>query len=249
MMRAPTFVTFMLAGCFMQQLLVATVAQELRPSTAGEDARPAATKKPGVADGVAASPTLTGERRPLYRLRKSDVVEMSFIFAPEFNQTASVQPDGFITLKGLDELYAEGMSLRELRDAIRHAYACTLHDPEVTIVLKEFDKPYFIATGEVMRPGKYELRGDATVTEAVAIAGGFSGQAKHSQVVLFRRVSAERIEARLLDVKQMLKSRSLDEDIFIRPGDLLFVPQNTISKIRRYLPVPNLSMYWNPSQF
>ena len=124
-----------------------------------------------------------------------------------------------------------------------------LHDPELTVTLRDFDKPYFIASGEVMRPGKYELRGDATVTGAVAIAGGFNGQAKHSQVVLFRRTSQDLVEARILDVKQMLKNRALGEDIHLKPGDLLFVPQNTISKIRRYLPIPNLSMYVNPAQF
>ncbi|MBZ5599012.1 MAG: polysaccharide biosynthesis/export family protein [Acidobacteriia bacterium] len=192
---------------------------------------------------------MTGERRPLYRLRKSDVLEVSFTFAPEFNQTVTVQPDGFIALKGLDELYAEGATLAEVRATIAAAYAATLHDPEITVVLKDFDKPYFIAGGEVTRPGKYELRGDTTVTEAVAIAGGLNGQAKHSQVVVFRRVTNELVETHVLNLKRMLNSRNVAEDIHLRPGDLVYVPQNTISKIRRYLPSPNLSMYWNPSQF
>jgi len=81
------------------------------------------------------------------------------------------------------------------------------------------------------------------------MAGGFNGQAKHSQVVLFRRKSDDTVEARILDVKQMLKNRTMGEDIHLKPGDLLFVPQNTISKIRRYMPIPNVSMYWNPAQF
>jgi polysaccharide export outer membrane protein len=176
-------------------------------------------------------------------------VEISFVFSPEFNQTVSVQPDGFVPLQGVEQLYAEGMTLPQFREAVRGLYGGMLHDPELTVILKDFNKPYFIAGGEVARPGKYELRGDATVTEAVAMAGGFNGQAKHSQVVLFRRKSDDTVEARILDVKQMLKNRTLGEDIHLKPGDLLFVPQNTISKIRRYLPIPNLSMYLNPAQF
>ena len=150
---------------------------------------------------------------------------------------------------GLDELYAEGLTVAELRNAVRQAYATTLHDPEVTIALKDFEKPYFIATGAVAHPGKYELRGDATVTEGVALAGGFTEQAKHSEVVLFRRISEERTEARVLNVKQMLNSRNLAEDFHLRAGDLLYVPQNRISKIRRYLPTSSLSTYVNPTQF
>jgi|SRR5216683_3178163 len=42
-------------------------------------------------------------------------------FASEFNQTVSLQADGFIPLKGWDELYAQAMP--ELRRTIRQAYS------------------------------------------------------------------------------------------------------------------------------
>lgn len=93
------------------------------------------------------------------------------------------------------------------------------------------------------------MRDDITVTEAIAIAGGFSEQARHSQVVLFRRVSDDVVESRLLDVKAMMKSRNLREDMHLKPGDMVFVPQNTISKIRRYLPTSSLGTYMSLSQF
>jgi len=215
-----------------------------QPAMAIGDAGQAETMKSGGADGVR-SPALTGERRPLYRLCNSDVIEISFTFASEFNQTVTVQPDGFVTLKGLDkQMYAQGMTLPELRESIRTAYVSTLHEPDVSLVLKEFDRPYFIAGGEVGKPGKYDLHGDTTVTEAVAIAGGFTGQAKHSQVVLFRHVSGNMVEAKLLNIKAMLAGQDLREDVHLQPGDMLFVPQNMISKIRRYLPMSSLGMYW-----
>jgi len=227
---------------------MAAVAQTQAPEAAKASAGATAPAKPGTADG-ASSPDEMGNRRPLYRLRKSDIIEIKFNFASEFDQTLSVQPDGFISLRGLDELYAEGLTVAELRAAIRQAYTTTLHDPEVTINLTDFEKPYFIATGAVAHPGKYELRGDSTVTEGVALAGGFTEQAKHSEVVLFRRISDERTEARVLNVKQMLNSRNLAEDFHLQAGDLLYVPQNRISKIRRYLPTSSLSTYVNPTQF
>ena len=73
-------------------------------------------------------PSPAGERRPLYRLCKSDVVEIKFVFSPEFNQSVSVQPDGFVTLQGIEELYAEGMTLPQFREAIRGLYraACCM---------------------------------------------------------------------------------------------------------------------------
>ncbi len=242
-----TCAAIMLGGLALQAGSGAAVAQEQSKATSTSQGAAEATKS-GRADG-ASSPDEMGNRRPLYRLQKSDVLEIKFNFASEFDQTLSIQPDGFITPRGLDELYAEGLTVAELRSAISQAYAATLHDPEVTVTLKDFEKPYFIATGAVARPGRYELRGDSTVTEGVALAGGFTEQAKHSQVVLFRRISQERTEARVLNVKQMLKARNLAEDFHLRTGDMLYVPQNTISKIRRYLPTSSLSTYVSPTQF
>jgi len=115
--------------------------------------------------------------------------------------------------------------------------------------LKEFEKPYFIVGGEVGKPGKYELRSDTTVVEAVQIAGGLTQQAKHSQVVLFRRVDSDLMEARLLNLKKLLKSSDLREDAHLKAGDLIYVPQNTLSKIARFLTKPSVSMYMNSSQF
>ena len=195
------------------------------------------------------SPALTGVRRPLYRLHKSDVVDIRFTFSPELDQSVSVQPDGFISLKGARNLFAEGLTADDLREAVRQAYSATLRDPEISVVLKDFEKPFFLAGGQVARPGKYELRSPTTVTEAVAIAGGFTEQSKHSQVVVFRKVMDGVVEAHVLNLKAMLASRNLGEDMELKPGDMLFVPQNRISKIKRYLPTATLGTLFSPTQF
>jgi polysaccharide export outer membrane protein len=132
---------------------------------------------------------------------------------------------------------------------VQKAYRGYLHDPEVAVALKDFERPYFIVGGQVGKPGKYELRSDTTVAEAVQIAGGFTQQSKHSQVVLFRRVNDDLVETHLMNLKKMLNERSLKEDAQLRPGDMVFVPQNSISKIARFLDKPSLSMYMNSTQF
>jgi len=220
-----------------------------RPDRTGTSgSRSGAITSPDKADGMG-DPAFGGERHPLYRLTKSDVVEANFTFSPDYNQSLAVQPDGFVALKGAGTIFAEGLTLPELQHAISEAYRNFLHDPEITLTLKEFDKPYFLASGEVTRPGKYELRGDVTVNEAVAIAGGFTKQARHSQVVVFRRVSTDVSEAHVLDLKKMLAARDLREDLHLRPGDFIFVPQSRITKIHRFVPTNSLSWYMNPLQF
>jgi polysaccharide biosynthesis/export protein len=204
-------------------------------------------EKPGGADGL--GNPLLGGRHPLYRLQPSDVVEIDFVVAPEFNQTLTIQPDGYVMLKDAGMVEVQGLNLEEFSEAVQKAYRGYLHDPNAAVTLKDFERPYFIVGGEVGKPGKYELRSDTTVVEAVQIAGGLTQQSKHSQVVLFRRVNNDLMETRLLNLKKMLKDRSLKEDAHLRAGDLIFVPQNSISKIARFLSKPSVSMYMNSTQF
>ncbi len=242
--RASLFFFLILALHLAPSRLMTVAAQEHH---ANPQTGTATLTKPGAADG-SWSPALTGVRRPLYRLHPSDQLEITFTFSPEFNQTVTVQPDGYIPLRGAKQLYAQGSSLSEIQEAIRAAYVGTLHDPEINIALKDFDRPYFIAAGEVGHPGKYELRSDTTVAEAVAMAGGFTPRAKHSQVVLFRRVTEAVVESHVLNLKAILNSRNLSEDARLQPGDFVFVPQNRISKIRQFLPASTLSMYASSGQ-
>lgn len=184
------------------------------------------------------------QRNPRYKLCTSDSIALTFPLTPEFNQTIVIQPDGFVSLAGVGDVYLAGMTTEESVSAIEKAYTKILHDPIVTIELKDFNKPYFIVTGQVNKPGKYDLRGDISATQAVAIAGGFNDSAKHSQVLLFRRVNDDWYEVKPINLKKILTGRDLQEDIQVRPGDMLFVPQNMISKIKKFIPSTGVGTYY-----
>jgi len=226
----------------MTILLIGTsaLAQKSQPAPASVVTQLSARSNSGQMDSD--RPALRS-RNPRYQLCKDDVFDLDFPLSPEFNQTATVQPDGYISLLGVGDLHVEGQTIPELTQSVRAAYAKILHEPLITVVLKDFDKPYFIATGQVGHPGKYELRGDITATQAIAIAGGLSDVAKHSQVLLFRRVSNDWYEVRKINVKQLLRGMDLNEDLHLQPGDMLFVPKSTIANIKRFVPTPGLGMY------
>jgi polysaccharide biosynthesis/export protein len=183
------------------------------------------------------------QRNPRYKLRKGDSFDVDFAMTPEFNQAIAVQPDGYITLRAIGSMYVEGQTVPELTQTLTNAYTKILHDPVIAVSLKDFERPYFIASGQVARPGKYDLRGDLTVTEAVAIAGGFDDKSKHSQVVLFHPVPTGGFEAKVINVKKLMASKDMSEDIRLQPGDMLFVPQNSLSKIKPFLPSSSVSAF------
>ena len=113
------------------------------------------------------------QRYPRYKLEFGDQFDVSFELSPEFNQTVTVQPDGYITLRGAGDVHVVGQTVPQLTETLKQAYSKILKDPVISVVLKDFEKPYFIADGQVGKPGKYELRGETTLTQGIAIAGGF----------------------------------------------------------------------------
>jgi len=183
------------------------------------------------------------QRNARYHLAAGDSFEVSFELSPEFNQTVVVQPDGYVTLKAVGDVTVVGQTIPELTQTLRMAYSKMLNDPLIVVVLKDFEKPYFVADGQVAHPGKYDMRGTVTLTEAVAIAGGFTEAAKHSQVLLFRRVNDQWLSAKIFNIKDMEKRHDLHEDPTLRPGDMLIVPKNQLSKIKPFIPNSGLGAY------
>lgn len=203
------------------------------PSTS--PAAPAVPAASASADNQGQAPLLE-RRNPRYRIELGDVITLDFPFTPEYDENVTVQPDGYVTLITVGEMHLAGMTIPEAQQALRNAYAKILHEPIIAVGLSSFENPYFIVGGEVGKPGKYDLHGDTTLTQAVEIAGGFTYTSKHSHVMLFRRVSDDWVSARVVNVKKMLTAGDLAEDIHLEPGDMVFVPKNRLSKVQPYLP-------------
>jgi polysaccharide export outer membrane protein len=186
-------------------------------------------------------------RNPRYQVMRDDVLLLSFPLSPELNQTVTIQPDGYITLVGAGSLFVQGMTVPDLVEALKKAYAKILHEPIIDVDLKDFQKPFFVVSGQVGKPGQYDLRYDATVSQAIAIAGGLTPQAK-TQIFVFHRRSAGWMEVQKLNLKDVMNGKNVNEDAEVRPGDMIFIPEKFITKFRKYVPYTfNAGVYFNPS--
>jgi len=203
-----------------------------------------------VADAAPAKPATSesfGSRTQRYKIAPGDTFDVTFELSPEFNQTAvAVQPDGFVTLRSVGDIKVQGQTVPQLTQTLRTAYGKILNDPLISVSLKDFEKPYFVADGQLGKPGKYDLRGEVTLTQAIAIAGGFTDNSRHSQVLLFRRVDDQWMEAKIINVKEMEKAGNLKEDPMLHPGDMFFVPKSTFSKIDKFFPTASMGTFFKP---
>jgi len=186
------------------------------------------------------------ERNPPYRLQCSDVLDIRYRYTPEFNQEVTIRPDGRITIPGMGETIATGLTLEQITTEVVKLSQARMKDPEVTITLKEFQKPYVLVGGEVGTPGRIELRGELTAIEAISLAGGFKNSSLHSQVLLLRKIDNDRAETKLIDLKELIAGKKLEEDLVLQSGDFLYVPQNKISKLERIVHLGQFGMYYTP---
>jgi len=177
------------------------------------------------------------ERYPRYQVMPSDVLAVSFPLIPELQSVSvTVQPDGFITLPNdVGTLYVKGSTVPQIIEALTKAYSKTMHNPIVSVNITNFQVPQFTVNGQVGKPGQYPLRVDTTVSEGVAVAGGFLATAK-TQVFLFHRVSADWVEVKKLNLKRVLNGHDIGEDVRLQAGDMIFVPDKFITNFRKYLP-------------
>ena len=181
-----------------------------------------------------------------YVLHPGDVLDVQYRYTPEFNQTVSVQPDGYISLEIGGDLKVEGRNLEQVRNLILARARTRLESPELTVVLKEFQKPYVVVAGEVVQPGKFELREKLTAVQAVLLAGGFKDSAKSSQILVYRKLNAETAEVRSLNFKTLKRTSDLENDLTLQPGDMILVPRNRLSKIERYVRLASLTTFLYP---
>ncbi len=192
------------------------------------------------------------ERNPEYRVHASDVLDVKYRYTPEFDQTVNVGPDGRVALTEAGSFVAAGLTVDQCRRKVVELSSARLVSPEVSVVLKEFDKPHVMVEGEVGTPGRVDLRGDLSVLDAIAMAGGFKNTSSKSKVLLLRagegagKDQGQPGSTRVLNLKKVIAQNKLEEAVALRPGDVIYVTQNNLSKVERLAHLGQFGAIYSP---
>ena len=160
-----------------------------------------------------------------YIIGKEDVIDISVWKSPELSLSIIVRPDGMISLPLIGEVRADGQTPTELKEEIQTKLKEFKQEPIVSIIVKESNSKSIFITGEILRPGKYPLRSDTTITQAIALAGGFSQWANKDKIIIIRK-SALNPEGNRITIKysDIVAGTNLRANIMLRPGDTVIVP-------------------------
>jgi polysaccharide biosynthesis/export protein len=172
-----------------------------------------------------------------YRLQPSDVLDLEYVYTPEYNQVATVEPDGTVRLKLIGSIKVAGLSLDQATAAITAKASVPLNSPELTLTLKEYVKPHFTVSGEVTKPGIYDMHGEITVLQALAMSGGVKDTSKQTKVLLVRKLNNDVAEVKVVNTKFLSSQKGATEDFALKADDILIVPKNALGKIEPYVHV------------
>lgn len=123
-----------------------------------------------------------------YRIGIDDLLDIKVFQAPELSQPVRVDPRGNISLPLVGTVKAEGLSQIELEKRLAQLLGAKyLQDPQVTVFIQEFTNQRVTVEGEVKTSGVFPIKGDITLLQSIALAGGLSSLADPSKTVLFRK--------------------------------------------------------------
>ncbi|GBC82014.1 Polysialic acid transport protein KpsD [bacterium HR10] len=104
----------------------------------------------------------------------------------------------------------------------------TLIYPGDIVSVPEADQIF--VTGNVVNPNAFRIRGDMTLTKAIALAGGLRPHSQKNKVTILRHVPgrSERVEI-VVDLEKV--ERDQVKDVPLEPNDIVFVPSSSMRNV------------------
>jgi polysaccharide biosynthesis/export protein len=171
-----------------------------------------------------------------YIIGAGDVLDVKFIYNPEFNELAlPVRPDGRISLQLVPDIQVAGMTPSRLRDVLSEKYGAELKKPDAAVIIRSFGSKKVYIDGEVAGPRFVELVMPTTVMRALAQVGGLRETARLSNVIVIRKDAEGKPVGTMLDLRKVIDGTDFSQDIYLMPYDIVYVPKSNIARVNKFV--------------
>ncbi|MBN1793424.1 MAG: polysaccharide biosynthesis/export family protein [Candidatus Omnitrophica bacterium] len=171
-----------------------------------------------------------------YLIGRGDTLEVYVWGYPELDHSIVVRPDGNISFPLIEgEIEAEGKTPEQLDRLLTTELSKELKDPKVTVIVARFSSKKIWVCGEVEEPGAYPFTGFATALESIIQAGGYKRSACLRSVLIIRNRDTRNPEAFLVNLDKVIKKQEITSDVWLQPGDIVYVPRSFISRVDGFL--------------
>jgi polysaccharide export outer membrane protein len=172
-----------------------------------------------------------------YRIGSEDLLEISVYEDERLNKTVRVSSQGDISLPLLGVLKVEGLTTVQLEREIQDLLSERLYqNPHVSVFIKEYRSQRISVIGAVDKPGVFDVMGQKTVLEGLALAGGLKEDAGQL-LFLIRPPSSDeksqekaedfierRPETLVIDLEELLVKGNLSLNLPLKNGDVINIP-------------------------
>lgn len=176
-------------------------------------------------------PTTSGApRSDEYRIGPLDELSITVFQEPDLSlESVPVDASGNILFPLIGMVGAAGKTSRELSLEIAQKLETRyLVDPQVLVNVATSASQVVTVEGQVTRPGRYEIKGQATLLTAIASAQGPTETAKLKEVIVFRSINDTRYAARF-DLQAIRDGWA--EDPVIKGNDIVVVGASSAKAI------------------
>jgi len=166
-----------------------------------------------------------------YRIGPKDLLELTVIGFQDLNRQYRVSEDGKISLPYLGELQVEGMTKSDLeKRLIQLLGEKYLENPQVSVVIVEYQSRRVFLIGAVPNPGPYELMGRLTLLKLISQAGGLTADAGH-EIVVMRQLPEGTKTSLKIPVEELLLKGDASLDVPLQADDIISVPLDRLVQI------------------
>ncbi|MDJ0927062.1 MAG: polysaccharide biosynthesis/export family protein [Gammaproteobacteria bacterium] len=158
-----------------------------------------------------------------YEINAGDVMIVTVWKEEDLQRQVLVLPDGMISFPLAGDIQAAGKTIAQVRDELTERLSRYIPDPVVTVTVEQVLGNRAYVLGQVQRPGEFVAGSQLDVTQALAMAGGFTPFAQVNDIKVLRRENGtlRAIEFRYGDIE---KGKRLEQNVLLEPGDVIVVP-------------------------
>jgi polysaccharide export outer membrane protein len=157
-------------------------------------------------------------------LGAGDVFDVRVFGEADLGSSYRVAQDGSIDFPLVGRVSVAGLEPTAVADLLaeRLRGGQCLRNPQVSVLVKEYNSKRISIMGAVARPGTFPMSSGLTVVQAISLAGGFTPLAARNNTVVSRRVDDEvrRYRVQVDDVTGGGAS-----DVPLAAGDIVYVPE------------------------
>ncbi len=161
-------------------------------------------------------------------LAAGDTIDVRVFDEERFDGIYEVQADGTIDFPYLGGIVVRGKTAAETAQLVETRLADGyLHHPQVTVTIKVRGNREVSVLGQVKDPGSLAYQERLTLVQALSLAGGLTEFAAPRRVRITRRTGeGEATSTFEVSLSEIIKGDA--EDLSLRPGDIVFVPETRI---------------------